>query len=190
MRRQIWLAPVFAGGLLLTAGCHSAPRTSQMTVEDYRSIAADIGENLKADLAKGFLADRTPESPRMVIAFQQVLNYTTENMSPGAKWYLMKSVTDSLPKPFLHEKNIVFVMSAEQLREAIKVGTVEPNTGTDRQPTHTFTAKFRSASRMAGKTGRTDYYMCSYEITDLTTGAVAYSSSVEFTRWAKGRSFD
>jgi hypothetical protein len=178
-------------GLLVATGCRSAaPRSSQMTVDDYRSIAADIAESLRADLAKGFLSDRTAESPRMVIAFQQVLNYTTDNMSTGAKWYLMKSVVDSLPKSFLHEKNIVFVMSAEQLRAAIKIGTVEPDTGAARHPTHTLTAKFRSASRLAGKTGRTDYYLCSYEINDLVTGEVVYTGQAEFTRWARGRSFD
>ena len=193
MLRRAWRTGPVGSGILclaLLAGCRSAPRSSQMTVDDYRSIAADIAENLRADLATGFLASRTADSPRMVVAFQQVLNYTTDNMSTGAKWYLMKSVVDSLPKSFLHEKNIVFVMSAEQLREAIRIGTVEPDTGTERQPTHTLTAKFRSASRMAGKAGRTDNYLCNYEITDLVTGEVVYTGSAEFTRWARGRSFD
>jgi hypothetical protein len=188
-RRAHWVGCLL--GLLVATGCRSAPpRNTQMTIDDYRLIAAEIAESLRADLATGFLSARTAESPKMVIAFQQVLNYTTDNMSTGAKWYLMKAVVDSLPKSFLHEKNIVFVMSAEQLRAALKIGTVEPDTGSKRQPTHTLTAKFRSASRLAGKTGRTDYYLCNYEINDRATGEVVYTGQAEFARWAPGRSFD
>lgn len=182
----VWLSVIFVVG---GAGCGSSPKSTRMTVEDYQEVGADIAAHLQEELAVGLLADRSPDSPEWVIAVQKVVNYTDDLMSEGAKWYLMQSVKDSLPKPFLKSKNIQFVIPAEHLREAKRKGEIPEDAYADRKPTHVLTGTFRSASR-AIKKERTDAYMLDSEIREMASGEVVWSGQVTFKRWAEGKKWD
>lgn len=177
--------------LVLAAGCSHPDRTTVMTVDDYEYIASQIGEKLHTDLVSApLLAERKGDSPRWTIAVQKVQNLTSDVMSEGTKWYLMARVCDSAPIATLkHEKNIVFTIPADRLREARKHGAVPDDMASERKPTHVMSATFISVTRAAGK-DRTDLYHCEYSLTDLKSGEVVWTDKVEFKRAAHGRSWD
>jgi len=162
-----------------------------MTTEDYEHIAIEIAGKLKAKLVSSEeFAQRTPDSPPMVVSINKVLNLTSDIMSEGTKWYLMAKVKNSLPFAMLaREKNIQFVISADHLRLARRRGTVEEGFAIERDPTHVMTATFTSVTRAVGE-DRTDLYYCEYSITELRTGALVWVDKVEFKRTAHGRAWD
>lgn len=174
--------------VLLACGCASSqPRSSVMTAEDYQDIAVEVGAKLSDSLASDPLfADRTSESPPMVIAVQKVLNLSSDILSAGARWYLMeRMVSSSGIRRLRKEKNLVFVIPAERLREAKRVGVVDDEAGADRRPTHVLRATLRSVSRV-GKEARTDIYFCEFEMTNLQDGELLWSGEHEFKRVASG----
>ena len=176
----------------MVAGCASGPKSSRMTVDDYEYIATEISAKLKAKLAVSDpLAERTPDSPKMVIAITKVRNEMVAEMMPEAtKWYLMAKIKSTLPLALLsRDKNILFTISAEHLRAARQRGTVAEDFAAERKPTHTMVATFRSVVRSTGK-DRTDVYFCEFELLDLETGEIVWNDTVEFKRTAHGRSWD
>jgi PBP1b-binding outer membrane lipoprotein LpoB len=181
------------GSLLIVAwlctGC-ARPCTTVMTAGDYEFIGAEIGGKLARQMAEGFLAGRSGDSPPMVIAIQKVVNYTSDMMSDGARWLIMSHVKGTLPiKSLARERNVRFVIPAEQLRRAKAEGTFDEEDFAERAPTHAMTATFRSATRSSG-TDRTDLYYCEFQLTALETGEIAWTDRVEFKRIAVGESWD
>lgn len=172
-------------------GCASQPKSSVMTVEDYQYIATEMGGKLQGKLATSdVFAGRGGESPAMVVSIQKVSNLTSDMIPESARWYLMEKVKSSLPMAALsRDKNIRFVIPAEHLRQARERGAVEDDFANDRAPTHVMTATFLSATR-AGGLERTDLYYCEYQLTDLSSGEVVWTDTVEFKRTAHGRSWD
>ncbi len=162
-----------------------------MTTEDYEYVAVDMADKLRAGLVESsLLANRTGDTPPMVIAISKVTNLTSDLMSEGAKWYLMERVKSALPLSTLsRDKNIVFVIPAEHLRDAHRRGTVESDFAAERKPSHAMTATFTSVTRATGK-DRTDLYYCEYTITDLKSGEMVWTDKVEFKRVAHGRAWD
>ena len=126
----------------------------------------------------------------MTIAINRVTNLTSDMIPESAQWYMMERVKNSQSIGRLsRDKNIVFTIPAEHLRQAKAHGAVEEGFGQARAPTHVMSATFRSVTRSTGK-DRTDLYYCEYEITDLATGEIAWTDKVEFKRVAKGESWD
>jgi hypothetical protein len=169
------------------AGCAGAPKSTQMTSDDLEVTTAAMAQQLSGSR---FLADRGPDSERMVIAINKVENLTSDLMPVGEQWMLMERVKGSLPIVELgKQKNIAFVIPAEHLREGRARGTLPEEYASERKPTHEMSATFISGTRMAGK-DRTDAYLVEYRITDLATGELVWNGTFEFKRAAAGLAYD
>lgn len=165
----------------LSAGCSQGTKTTVIGIQDYTEIASQMSTKLGES---SFLAERTADSPPIVIAVRKVENLTSDMIPEGAKWYMQLKVMNSLPMGQLKDRrNIAFVVPIDRLREARRQGTVEDEFGGDREPTHVMTAVFRSMTRTEGK-ARDDYYFCEYQITDLKTRQIVWTDSVEFEKLA------
>lgn len=178
--------------LALLCGCRSSqPKSSIMTTDDYEHIAIEIAGKLQTQLGEeGPFAQRTPDSPPMVVSITKVTNLTSDIMSESAKWYLMERVASSIPFAQLaREKNVRFVIPADRLRAAKQRGTVDQDAGAERETSHLMTATFTSVTRATGK-DRTDLYYCEYNITTRASGEIIWTDKVEFKRTAHGRSWD
>lgn len=168
---------------LAAPGC-GAPRSTALTTDDLRATATQMAAKLSES---AFLAGRTPDSPRMVIAIDKVQNLTSDLIPEAQQWYLMARVRASQPVAALSaQRNIAFVIPAERLAAA---RAIDPDYARDRAPTHAMSATFRSATRAAAL-DRTDAYLCDFRITDLATGELAWTDIVEFKRAARGLSYD
>lgn len=172
----------------LAPGCaSSASSSTRLTTEDLTTIAVEVAEKLRGS---DFLRGRGPESERIVIAVQRVENLSSDVVTEGERWYLMERLTSSLPLGSMaRERNLVFVIPAEKLREAKARGAMDPDAARDRAPTHVMTATLRSATRAAGL-DRTELYSCQYRVVELASGELVWVDAFEFKRTARGRSYD
>jgi hypothetical protein len=188
VRRDLLLTVLVGLSLVAigVAGC-AAPKSTQITSGDMEETTAAMAQKLSGSR---FLADRTPESPRMVIAIAKVENLSSDLIPEGEQWLLMERVKGSLPIVDLgKKKNLAFVIPAEHLRAARAAGTLPEEYGANRKPTHEMTATFLSGTRIKGL-DRTDAYLVEYRITDLTTGTLEWNETFEFKRVAAGRAYD
>ena len=173
---------------LALGACASAPpKTTVLTTDDLDATTADMAAKLASSR---FLAERTPESPRMVIAISKVENLSSDIITESEEWSLMQRVRDSLPIVDLgKQRNLVFVIPAEHLKSGQAKGTLDAEFAKGRKPTHEMDATFRSATRSSGQ-DRTDAYLVDYRVTNLASGELVWSETFEFKRVARGRSYD
>lgn len=178
---------ICALGAATLSGCSSPPRSTELTTSDLDQTAAEMAAKLTSSR---FLADRTPDSPKMVIAISKVENLSSDIITESEEWSLMQRVRMSLPIVQLgQQKNLVFVIPAEHLKAGMARGSFDEDFAKGRKPTHEMDATFRSATRSKGK-DRTDAYLVEYRITDLHTGELVWDESFEFKRVARGLSYD
>lgn len=177
---SVVLAGVVAGG------CASEPRSSRLSVDDVEFTAQELSAKLTDSK---FLADRSSQSPRMVVAINKVENLTTDVIPEADEWYIMERVRDSRPMEALRRlKNIVFVVPIDHIRGG-QASEFDTLVAMGRKPTHEMSATFRSAVRSSGE-NRTDAYMCDMKITDLATRELVFGESVEFKKTAVGKAYD
>ncbi len=184
-------APLALSVALALPSCAAPTRASgqstAITSEDLREITTEIAERLKAS---DFLRERTLESPPLTITLRKVINYTSDVLREGDRWYLMYRVLDSFEiRTLSQEKNIRIVIPVERLAELRANVPDAEQAAAARQPTHTMEAIFRSVTAAAGK-ARTDAYYCQYRVTELDTGEVVWSDRFEFKRAAVGRAYN
>lgn len=175
--------------LVLLAGCVSPPRTTRLTADDFVQIAEDVSEQLRGS---DLLADRTPESPRMVVAISRLENLSSDVIPESEQWWLMERLRGAVPIQTLAGRyNIVFAMPVERVRQLRERGLPagEPVPGGARSPTHEMTGTFRSITRTAGR-HRADLYLFEARITDLESGELVWVGATELKRAAFGRSWD
>jgi hypothetical protein len=173
--------------MLILGGCSTPPRTSTLTVEDLEETTSQMAGQLGSS---DFLRERTAESPPIVVAIDKVQNLTSDVIPEGQQWFLVSRVRDQLDVGTLRKsKNIRFVIPREFLDKAKAAGTIEADAGLDRAPTHQMSATFHSMTRTAGK-DRTDAYVCEYRITEIGSGALAWTGEFAFKRTAFGKAYD
>ena len=173
--------------VLCVGACSAPPRSTQLTTSDLDATTAAMAAKLASSK---FLADRTADSPRVVIAISKVENLSSDIITEGEEWMLMQRVRDSLPIVQLgKQRNLAFVIPAEHLKAGQARGTLDAEFAKGRKPTHEMDATFRSGTRTSGK-DRTDAYLVEYRITDLSSGELVWDESFEFKRVAQGLSYD
>lgn len=176
-------------GVLLLPAC-AQPRSTRMTVGDFEAMAAQMAQSLSRSPA---LAGRTPDSAPMVVAITKVENLSSDVMSEGEQWGVIAKIRGSLPIQALRQqKNIAFVIPAEQtrkLRQQGDLGAAAEQFGSERSPTHTMTATFRSVTRAIDK-ARSELYFCEFSLIDLKTSEPIWTDRFEYKRLATGHIWD
>jgi hypothetical protein len=172
--------------VLLLSAC-AARQSTQIRVADLEETTAVMADRLRGS---SLLAERTADSPPMVVAIHKVENLTSDLIPEGQQWWMMHRVRSSQPLLALaRDRSIRFVIPAQHLREGMERSAFDEGFAAGRAPTHEMSATFLSATRSAGK-DRTDAYLCEYRITDLNSGQLAWTETFEFKRAAFGRAYD
>lgn len=174
-------------------GCRSGPRTTDFTQND---LDVTVNEMAASLAGSDFLAERTADSPRIVLATNQVRNLTDNIMTTAERWMAIARVQNTLPiQAMAEQKNIVFVLPPERIEDLREAGFDQP-LPEGLRPTHLMTATFyssRMAEREAGEritSIRQNYYYLEYTITDLDGREVLWSDAFEFGREAFGNIID
>jgi hypothetical protein len=175
--------------LFLLPAC-AEQHSTRMTVRDFQDMATEMAQSLSRSPA---IAGRGPDSPPMVISITKVENLSSDVMSEGEQWGVIAKLRGELPIQALRQqKNIAFIIPAEQtrrLRERGDLGTAAGDFGSERRPTHTMAATFRSVTRAYDK-GRTELYFCEFSILDLAGGEPVWTDKFEYKRAASGHIWD
>lgn len=174
----------------LVGGCAPAQvRATTLTADDLAQATEEMAEKLRSS---DFLKGRSAESPPITVAIRRVQNRTTDLIPEGEQWWLMTRVRDRLDANALRrERNITFVIPAEQLKKALAAGTLDAGAAAQREPTHVMTATFLSATRLAqGAAARTEVYQIKYQILDLREEGVLWEDTFDFKRQGWGKLYD
>ena len=161
-----------------------------MTVSDLDEMSREMAASLRQSPS---IARRDQHSPPWVVSIDKVLNLSNDVMTESEQWFVIAKLRSSLPIQSLgHQRNITFVMPAEQvrrLREDADLDTAVPDFASTRRPTHQLTATFRSLTRAQAKQ-QTELYYCEFELIDLERGEPVWTDRVEYKRAAKGHVWD
>lgn len=172
---------------LVAGGCATARETSVMTQDDLNEVTAQMSASLAAS---DFLRDRTANSPPITITIDKVENLTSDLLPPAEQWMLMARLQGSLPLVDLRRtKNITFQVPPERGPLILDAG-YQGQLNLSPIHTHTMTAVFRSATRVAREegrvAGRVDLYRMEYKIFDITHRDVQWTDEFMFKREAIG----
>ncbi len=186
-RAVIQAAACVTVAIALNACAPNLSQTTRLTVGDMRSV---VDQTVQALAASDFLAERTPESPPIVIAVRQVENNSSDVITRAEQWYMMQAVANGVfDRGLRNRANVTIVIPVERLRDAQRRGTISARAGQDRNPTHIMVARIDSATRSDG-TLRQDLYQTEYTIVDIDSGEQVFSDVIDFQRAALGRSYN
>ena len=185
---SLLLFGAFAASPLLSA-CHSAPKSTRLTVGDMK----EISEAMASDLRQSeLMQSRSEMSERIWIAMDKVENLSSDLIPRREQWYMMARLQASAALINLsNEKNFAMVVPAEQAFgvEGQQSRREGPGVYQKRKATHELTGTIRSATRSDGK-ARTDVYLTDFRLTSLATGEMLWTGTYEIKRVASGLSFD
>ncbi len=179
--------------VFVLVGCASGPagESTRLTVGDFEAMAQAMAQSMMASDA---LTARGPDDTPWVVSIDKVLNLSDDVMTENEQWSIIAQVRGAEPMRVLwDEKAVRFVLPAVHDVHAIPCGN-NPNEfpyffGSERRPTHTMTATFRSVTRAQAKM-RSDLYYCQFDLLNLGTGEPVWSDRFEFKRQAKGHVWD
>ncbi len=174
--------------------CASPRQSTRLTIDDLNEVTGRMTRSLGASR---LLAERGPDSPRMVIVINKVENLTTDLIPPAEQWMLMARLRGAMPIGELSErKNIVFQVEPERW-QLVRDAGFDGSLGETHRPTHVMSATVRSARREARSDREhgavvavTDYYLLQYELIDLHTRQIEWTDEFEFKRQARGVRID
>ncbi|MEX2673708.1 MAG: hypothetical protein WD294_16530 [Phycisphaeraceae bacterium] len=181
--RPLLTTAILLTAMLAAASC-SAPRiqTTQLGSADLVVMTDAMVASL---MNQDELAERNADAPRWVITLERVSNQTNDVLPQRELWAFMARLRAQLSQSGqLSSRNIAFVVPraySEQIGERHDAGSNRA------QPTHALTATFYAATSR-DRTGRTDTYLCAFQLLDLQTDELIWEDSYETKRAvARGR---
>jgi len=175
---------------LAVGGCGAPPRveTSFLTNVDLLDMTDRMAEGFASTPA---IAERTPRDRPWIISIARITNHTNQIIPDNERWLYIGRLRALLTASTLSDrKALVWIVPPEQwphiARELNQIG--EPP-DLRRPPTHVMTGEFRALTETA-RDGRSDAYLCSYQLVDLNSGEVVWEDSWEVVRIVRGVTFD
>lgn len=171
----------------LTA-CGGAPkaRTTFLNSADLVAMTDHMAASFAAD---PIIGERTPQSPPWVVSLARAQNFTNQIIPDREKWLYMARLRAQLQQSEItRQRNITWVIPPERwpmVQE--ELGDAPPELR--RKPTHEMTAEFGALTNTTGK-GRSDSYLCEYQLVDLYDGVIVWSDKWEVKRALSGKTYD
>lgn len=187
-RGQAPAAFLCLGAMLLLTGCGGGPKakTTFLNSVDLVAMTDHMAESFAADPS---LNKRTSQSPPWVISIDRVHNLTNQIMPEREKWlYIARLRAQLQQSEIVRDRNMIWIIPPERwpmVQE--ELGDAPPELR--RTPTHEMTAEFGALTNTSGK-GRSDAYLCEYQLMALGDGAIVWSDKWEVKRAATGKTYD
>lgn len=184
------LLPAFSLILpLMLIGCGGPPkaRTTFLNSVDLLAMTDQMAQSFTQD---SIINARSAESEPWIISIYRIVNNTNQVIPEKQKWLYINRLRAMLDRSDVaQQRRLTWIIPPERWSiVAQETGEPEPY-GLRLDPTHLLTAEFNALTNTSGM-GRTDTYLCAYELVDLASGQIVWQDSWEVKRAAAGRTYD
>lgn len=176
--------------VLALTGCGGPPRAQTTFLRSVDLI--DMTDKMAQSFANnGVIAQRTPADQPWVISINKVANNTNQIIPDREKWLYIGRLRALLAQSDIAKKRgIIWIIPPERWHiVAEELGVSQEPYGLRMNPTHVLTADFGALTNTSGR-GRSDMYVCSYQLIDLRNGDVVWEDKWEVKRAIAGRTYD
>lgn len=173
---------------LSSCGGPPAPRTTFLNSVDLVAMTDRMAQSFVTDQRIGA---RTADDAPWVISIFRIANHTNQVIRDGEKWLYVARLRALLAQSDVgRERNIVWVMPPERWQMvADELGASEEPYGLRMNPTHQLTAEFHALTNTSAK-GRSDAYVCDYQLVNLASGTIVWEGQHEVKRSISGKTYD
>jgi hypothetical protein len=185
--RAIAIAALLVG-ILAPLGCSAGPKvkTTFLSSVDLIDMTDRMAASFAADEVVG---QRTSQSPPWVVSIHRAQNFTNQIIPDREKWlYLARLRAQLQQSDIVRERNIIWIIPPERwpmVQE--ELGDAPPELRM--RATHELTAEFAALTSTSGR-GRSDAYLCEYQLLELSTGRIVWSDHWEVKRATSGKTYD
>ena len=178
-----------AVAMALLAAC-SPPRahTTFLTSVDLVDMTERMARSFAADEVIGA---RGPHETPWVVSVARAVNRTNEIIPDREKWLYVGRLRARLAESALsRERSLVWVVPPE--RWPLIARELDPGDEQEvlrMRPTHLLAPEFHALTVTSGR-GRSDTYLCSFQLMDLASGAIVWEDAWEVKRAVRGRTYD
>ncbi len=173
---------------LFLVGCFRPPeaRTTYLSSVDLLDMTDRMAESFAADPVIG---RRSSGDDRWVVSIDRVANRTNEIIPDREKWLYVGRLRAILAESGIGaDRGLIWVVPPEEWpRVTRELGPGEA--GPRLAPTHVLSAEFNALTNTSGA-GRTDAYLCAFQLSDLRSGRLVWEDAWEVKRAAAGRTYD
>jgi len=192
--RSFGPVPLFAlAGCLLAAvltGCGGPPRarTTFLRSVDLIDMTDRMAQSFASDERIG---RRAGDDEPWVISIHRVVNHTNQIIRESEKWLYLARLRAMLAQSDLaEERSIIWIIPPERWPiVAEELGVSEEPYGLRMDPTHLLTAEFHALTQTSGR-GRSDAYVCDYQLLDLDSGVIIWEDAWEVKHAVSGLTYD
>lgn len=187
-RRRSIAACGFALILANLAACSGPPkvRTTFLNSVDLVHMTDQMAQSFATD---DVISGRTERDEPWVISIFRVVNHTNQIIREDERWLYIGRLRGQLARSNVSgERNMIWVIPPERWPlVADELGTPPPELRLS--PTHLLTAEFNVLTQTHSH-GRSDAYVCSFQLVDLDSGSIVWEDAWEVKRTAAGLTFD
>lgn len=196
LRMPSTIRPIAMILLLATCACAatgcSAPRVNTPFLQSVDLV--DMTDRMAESFSgSDVIATRSVHATPWVISVYRVVNHTNQIIPEREKWLYIGRLRAMLARSDVSKRHgLIWIVPPErwpQIAEAMNadVGAEPPNMRM--KPTHLLTAEFSSLTNTSAA-GRSDAYVCEFELIDLATGRIVWTDSWEVKRAVRGLTYD
>jgi hypothetical protein len=175
--------------LLALGGCGATPlpKTTFLGSVDLVDMTEQMSRSFANDPR---IAGRTADDEPWVISIHRVANNTNQIIPENEKWAYVGRLRAKLAESDLsRERSIIWVVPPERWPLITReLGLPEPP-DQRMSPTHLLTAQFEALTTSFGR-GRSDAYVCDYQLVDLRSGLMVWEDAWEVKRSVMGLMYD
>ena len=177
---------------LALAGCGGPPRVNTPFLQsvDLLEMTDRMAESFTASEV---ISSRPDDASPWVISIYRVINHTNQLIPDREKWLYVGRLRAMLARTDVSQKHaLIWIVPPErwpQIAEAMNADPAHEPPNLRMEPTHVLTAQFNALTSTSAQ-GRSDAYLCAFELLDLSTGSIVWIDSWEVKRAVSGLTYD
>ena len=178
--------------LVALGGCGGPPKVQTTFLRSVDLI--DMTDKMAQSFANDeVIGKRTATDKPWVISIYRVVNNTNQIIPDREKWLYVGRLRAMLAQSDLSkQRSIIWVIPPERwhiVAEELGASGAEEPYGLRMEPTHLLTADFGALTNTSGR-GRSDAYLCDYQLLDLQSGTIVWEDKWEVKRAIAGKTYD
>lgn len=174
------------------AGCGGAPKVKTPFLQsvDLVEMTDRMAESFAASEV---IALRASDLQPWVISVYRVINHTNQLIPEREKWLYIGRLRAMLGRTDVSKQHaLIWIVPPErwpQIAEAMNADVEHEPLNMRMTPTHVLTAQFNALTNTSAQ-GRSDAYLCAFELLELSNGKIVWTDSWEVKRAVSGLTYD